>query len=443
MTLQEVRDLQIPALSYESGPLAGSSTQSEKFVNPEAVMAWPDFQGKMDSAKATLEKSLTPGLFVKKFEWRHSPVSQEDHIYPVFHHNVFGVMGLVYPTDWEGCFVMGYCIPCYKFKPDLYVRESPNKESKHLPIEIKGDLPLDLVAGWTAKDSLAVSAISQEYTYMIACKRKFGILSSYEKTFFLSVGEGGSLLVSPLIKREELIPCLMDFLSIASLWEVWENPPSLMVIYDIDPEGGGESGGSDESGDGNGDSDSSDFEMDDTEKERETSPAKRRSTSGNNPNNCLSLIVNESDCLGFGANGVVYRTTYKGRWVALKVVNTKDLRAFQEVLNEVRFYNQLKKVQGSLIARMFWSGWLSATQYGVILELYNPPGEVSEAEQQHLLHQLTLLGVKHGDFRKANFVRDDEGNLLLIDFGRSHFLTTSDASNQASKLHLQRLPHAQ
>ena len=72
----------------------------------------------------------------------------------------------------------------------LYVRESPNKESKLLPIKIKGDLPLDLVAGWTAEDSLAVSAISQEYTYMIACKRKFRILSSYEKTFFLSVGEG-------------------------------------------------------------------------------------------------------------------------------------------------------------------------------------------------------------------------------------------------------------
>ena len=62
---------------------------------------------------------------------------------------------------------------------------------------------------------------------------------------------------------------------------------------------------------------------------------------------CLPLIVNESDCLGFGANGVVYRTTYKGRCVALKVVNTKDQRAFQEVLNEVRFYNHLKKVQVS------------------------------------------------------------------------------------------------
>jgi len=163
---------------------------------------------------------------------------------------------------------------------------------------MKIELPDDLIASFNGGDPIGFSAVRQIHTYMVTLKIKFGVLSSYRKTFFCSISEDGSFLVSRLISQSELLPYIMDFLSIPSLWDDWKNIPATELVYSDDHGGDNVSDG-DDNHDDDEDYDPGSGGQSVKRKTKTYNFLKRLS---GEPCGSLLLVVNPiRDCVGVGA----------------------------------------------------------------------------------------------------------------------------------------------
>jgi predicted Ser/Thr protein kinase len=120
----------------------------------------------------------------------------------------------------------------------------------------------------------------------------------------------------------------------------------------------------------------------------------------------------------------VYLDCYDSNRIALKVADiAKHGDMLSELLNEVSIYEQLSGLQGHGIPRLVCHGFVEEVLYCVGVSVCGMvANEFTEVQKRKLLETLKSIheaGILHNDIKKENILIDESGNPFIIDFGFS------------------------
>jgi predicted Ser/Thr protein kinase len=280
----------------------------------------------------------------------------------------------------------------------------------------------DVVNSYNTTTACA-SAVNQLYHYLRLNHRKYGILSSYENTWFvyrsqecavceepqghetLYVSEGISLYA----QTPTVLQCLAYFNSIVNNVHM-DSPPTSKRPSRANSA---------------------------TQISQRSSPRVSLRSSVLLAGSPLSseIQINEQaqdfnvdefkfdTVLGEGRSKV-YLDYYESNRIALKVADiAKHREMLPELLNEVSVYEQLSVLQGNGIPRFVCHGFVEEVLYCVGVSICGNVATVfTEQQKQKLLDTLKSIhefGILHNDIKKDNILIDEHGNPYIIDFGFS------------------------
>jgi hypothetical protein len=398
--------VQLPPLTY-ARVCAKSTTENQKFDEPEGVYEWEDFNDFLSNGW----KYFKQDTMVPDQQMLYNPVYDERGVMTNFDNNVIHRIH----TALESLHVT--IIPGTGMGPsDFYAQHT--LLNRFLPIEVKTDasLPFDSLYQpqlFASRNPHYMKIIKQIYTFMRMGNIQFGIVTNFDKTFFLRSLDS-VIQVSPLVRSAQLLRALASFLSCPGIWG-YVNYSAIEIVRH-DP--------------GQEDPESPDRNIDDDEY---PPPPRGPTTGGSTTSSSNRQTRNQtrvsrgqtgivmSGYLGGGAGGHVYQAFIGGVPVALKVVRVKDKMKFFQLLNEVTIYNHLSDIQGIYIPELLWHGYLENKDfYAIAITLCLPMNFSTEEEKKNILNALRERSVDHQDIRNANFVRSlDDGKLFIIDFGQS------------------------
>lgn len=294
-------------------------------------------------------------------------------------------------------------------------------------IEEKGRWTLsnsDIVGAYNAVGNGNVnSALNQLYHYMRLNHRRYGILTSYENSWFVYRSQDCSicnphsvhetLIVSEGISYQDnnptILQCFSYFNSIVDAIDM-DSPPT-----------------SKRSSRANS--------AIQTSQRNSVSSSARSSINLEIRNSSFEQMViqqaQEFDINDFNLDKVlgegrckVYLETYDSEPIALKTADIcKHRDMLPELLNEIAIYEKLSKLQGRGIPKLLCHGYLECVLYCVGISLSGSvPQNLNEKQKQMLLNTLERIheaGILHNDIRKENILIDEVGNPFIIDFGFS------------------------
>ncbi|EGF79386.1 hypothetical protein BATDEDRAFT_89816 [Batrachochytrium dendrobatidis JAM81] len=292
-------------------------------------------------------------------------------------------------------------------------------------VEEKGNwtLPISDIVNSYDTERTRVSALNQLYHYMRLNHRQYGILSSYENTWFvyrnqecavceelqvhetLYVSEGISFTAqTPTVQQ-----CLSYFNSIVNHNHM-DSPPASKRPSRA----------------------SSATQI---SRPSSTRVSPRASLSRGCSSLSSGIQINEQPqdfdvddfkfdtVLGEGRSKV-YLDYYGSSRIALKVADiAKHGEMLPELLNEVSVYEQLSGLQGNGIPRFVCHGFVEDVLYCVGVSICGTVANgFTEQQKQKLLETLESIheaGILHNDIKKENILIDESGNPYIIDFGFS------------------------
>ncbi|EGF77497.1 hypothetical protein BATDEDRAFT_36058 [Batrachochytrium dendrobatidis JAM81] len=292
-------------------------------------------------------------------------------------------------------------------------------------VEEKGNwtLPISDIVNSYDTERTCASALDQLYHYMRLNHRQYGILSTYENTWFvyrnqecavceepqvhetLYVSEGISFTVrTPTVQQ-----CLSYFNSIVNHNHM-DSPPASKRPSRA----------------------SSATQI---SRPSSTRVSPRASLSKGCSSLSSGIQINEQPqdfdvddfkfdtVLGEGRSKV-YLDYYGSSRIALKVADiAKHGEMLPELLNEVSVYEQLSGLQGNGIPRFVCHGFVEDVLYCVGVSICGTVANgFTEQQKQKLLETLESIheaGILHNDIKKENILIDESGNPYIIDFGFS------------------------
>ncbi|KAF9579955.1 hypothetical protein BGW38_003580, partial [Lunasporangiospora selenospora] len=328
--------------------------------------------------------------------------------------------------------------------PDLVCLRSggdPDASTSVLfPIEIKRPALLrsrDLLADFLAQQQTGVAqgpmhAVTQLYGYMLLNGYRFGVLSTFEQTwFFIREGEGGNNLVaSPAIAFDRtepsLLQCYLWFIRLANADERIPNPLSDSEVELI-------------LGD-EGQPEDDKQEQDDSDYKPKTSRLKKaistlispRKTRSSSRTTARVLVPGFSDMqlISHDEGAQTYRATWKGYDVVVKKCDIWNQHlVMEELKHEARVYQQLRSIQGRYIPRLRMAGVADGME--MVLVTDHVGTDVSQErldarDQEKIRAALCAIhdqGVVHGDIQPHNIlVKRNNGlddRFYFVDFGLS------------------------
>ena len=304
-------------------------------------------------------------------------------------------------------------------------------------VEVKGKWTLTSSDIVNSMNGSIANAVSQLYHYMRLNHRKFGILTSYEYTWFAYRSQEYS---------NDGVPVETLFITNGIAYTD-QNPTVLQSFAYFN------SLANNEHMDSPSVSKRSSRTNSSTNISRVPSPTSSPRVSifkDGRPLSAQPPHVNhepqEFDANDFQLNSVlgearskVYLEQYENDLVALKVSDVSRHSAMlPELLNEVSIYNNLVDLQGKGIPKLLCHGYIEKVLYCIGL---SPCGSVpttfTDRQKQALLETLENIhqrGILHNDIKKENILIDELGNPFIIDFG----FATRDASEDA---HLEEKNH--
>ena len=266
------------------------------------------------------------------------------------------------------------------------------------------------------------SAIKQTYSYMVRSKTMYGIITTYDMTWFLrrvsASRQNERLEISRVFYLNQSSPTLLEALSYFNTLvnsEVMEAPECLRrtSVNSVDYENG-------------------DLPVD--RNVRSDKYVLQKFSEG---------VIPFGVSIGCTRYCDVKMSVYNNMPIALKMTHIDKLPDIEaDFKNEVEIYRILQDLQGKYIPNFIFTGLIAGYTLCIGLQhVGNIPKSLSMEQKQHLLVALSeihIRGVIHNDIRKENILVDKDERAFIIDFGYSS-MNSSREEQQEEMFHFRRL----
>ncbi|GJJ78401.1 hypothetical protein EMPS_10760 [Entomortierella parvispora] len=418
MSESEILGRKLPDLVYDRAEEPSKATTNSPYRRtPALVTTWTDFQSAAASKKYSTEQKFNRNLF--EFNTLPSAVVDEASLTTELYTNVFKVLnGLVPP----GSIFIGHAGADLVGEPPVLYRVPPYEARILIEVKTKWDLECDdlvqkhndemrLIADGLEPTDPVWPYVLRIFAYLSFNRLKYGVLTTYDQTWFLK-REEGVLLVSPTILHRDHSPtvlqCYKHIMDLAN--EDHFSPPAPLV----------------------------------------QSSNCRRDHHRAHRLDLQDVDLGEfqlQEILGSGRSGRVFRALWQDQPVALKVCDLYKHPDYEdEMLTEVTVYQVLESLQGVYIPRLLFAGY-DGGMFAVAMEMAGSPVEVESLSDENRLKIVDCLtaihqhGILHNDIRLENILvcRDnDQLQARFIDFALSK-RSTSEHEMQREMMDLKRL----
>ncbi|KAI8588159.1 hypothetical protein BDZ88DRAFT_508288 [Geranomyces variabilis] len=407
-------------LNKDTGSLSSMSTTTPKYprTDLDTLATWHTFPAEVDSVRQILCNSMVPtSTTLGPFDFGAN-VNDETGVHSIIRQVIFvslkkclSSLDVIQPK-----FTVAAGNKDVVGQPDFLYKSGSSTKLK-IVVEVKTDWAFpqlgSVVAEWPAaqrnpKSKLA-RVIHQVYGYMTFNNLRYGVLTNYEKTWFLrriNVPQGGRLEVSDPFA----------YSSTSTLFQAWVTITLL--------------------------AENNWFYSSPTTSPRATILSAPAPAPTSDP-----YVLRSTDFLGIEFTegiarsrvGVVVRGTCYGTRVAMKVVDaSKEQWASEGLDHEVSVYSALRSLSGSTIPRViaYIEGWdmlriLVLEHCGINLRAYQKQGGNLSTVRHSCnvrLAELNAFGYMHNDVKEENFVFDS-GIVRLIDLDQASQGTASESVN--------------
>jgi hypothetical protein len=301
-----------------------------------------------------------------------------------------------------------------------------------------------------------VDSIRQIFGYMAHNKRRFGVLSTYDKTWFVRRGynDPGALYISDAVNQADSSPTLLRCFAYIMLLARQDcycpypapSPPRSVGEYH---ESGEEAEAKEPTyqppkgissrfrSDWPGIDRASAGKKGIRSKRNELSTRGKRGGPPDNRWNRRELRLENfdwgsyevTDYLGEGLTGTVFEGTLRGERVAIKLTDLwHDPLLHKAMLREARAYVKMEYLQGHGIPKLKGVGYTAGGLFALIMEFVGMPIEVEYLDDNMremivgVLASIHAEGILHGDVRSDNILVKnchDGPRITFIDFGFS------------------------
>ncbi|KAI3640954.1 hypothetical protein MIR68_001832 [Amoeboaphelidium protococcarum] len=246
-----------------------------------------------------------------------------------------------------------------------------------------------------------IRAVEQIYAYMTLNRHRYGVLTTLNETVFLrkvedSEQEGCSVLeVSPAVRCSQRNPYTLVAAWLWVLAQIEGHPSQLMYAS--------------------------------PHSSNVVSPViSRRARPISYTSVELDKFCHWKDIIARGKTGAVALGDYANQQkVTFKTVDlTKNPEAKDLFDHEVRMYQELESLQGSVIPKFYAYGTLCGFLQMIVIENVGQSMTIEQCKERQgdidaALKQIHDLGYQHGDVRPANLTIDNQGRVRIIDLERT------------------------
>ncbi|KAI8817478.1 uncharacterized protein EV422DRAFT_226305 [Fimicolochytrium jonesii] len=390
---------------------SGDSTTTPAWPRTDLneLVIWSSFDDEIRRTQTTLQAIFIAPNFALDIPTIRK-VGDETHVQGVIENTILSVVEnvareIVSEPDFS-CSIAG--VPGLLLDPDFIFASQATPKAK-LVGEVKTPWAFgasrNLVQDWhdsRGTRNKTVRAIEQVYGYLTFNNLRYGVLTTYETTWFFKrtcSPQGGRLEVTAPFRYESTPQLIFAYTTIVRLAdEHWLHASP-------------------------------------TSSPGPASPIVRRRTQPSNPDpHLLQTAAPPSDIhLTQGVDrsrvGGIVRGNYRGQPVIFKTVDVSKHRALtQELDHEVTVYQAIAHLQGDAVVRViaYVEVWemlrlLVLEDHGVNLWMYEQQGgkaSVLKTKCRECLQKVHATGYLHGDIRLPNFLVSN-GVVRLVDFGQA------------------------
>ncbi|KAJ3146626.1 hypothetical protein HDU89_006097 [Geranomyces variabilis] len=395
-------------LNKDMGSLSSITTTTPKYPRTDfdTLATWHTFPAGIDSIRQILRNSMVPtSTTLGPFDFG-ADVNDETGVHSIIRQVIFVSLKkcLSSPDVTQPKFTVAAGNKDVVGQPDFLYKSGSSTKPK-IVVEVKTDWAFSqlgsIVAEWPAaqrnpKSKLA-RVIHQVYGHMTFNDLRYGVLTNYEKTWFLrriNVPQGGRFEISDPFA----------YSSTSKLFQAWLADDLTTCHHSVRTS---------------------------TCTSTDLEPVHLRSTDFSG--------IEFTQGIARSRVGVVVRGTYYGTSVAMKVVDaSKEQWASEELDHEVSVYSALRSLSGSTIPRVivYIEVWdmlriLVMEDCGINLRAYQKQGG-NLSTVRHLcnarLAELNAFGYMHNDVKEENFVFDN-GIVRPIDLGQASQGAASESVN--------------